>query len=428
MLTSGDVVAAESDANAKADSAKVFKAPVKKAKKRGGKAKQAKVASSGSKPRKSTKGSPTLAASTTQASGGGVVQAKHAAPKAPTKSGATTTASAKKPLTGDAEKGKPQAAKQHAKGASPSRAVGTSKKASARAPGAKRKTGKKSDADAERPPCFAPAVSIDRNGLENETFSLVDCKGKPVESAREKLSILARPWGVARPTIEPRKKPKKADKRGSGKDKPTEMAAMDIAPNVRLLDAGLLTRIDTIAKHFPGKHISLVSGYRPRSQGSLHQTARAIDLRVVGVGNEEVVAFCKTIGDTGCGYYPNSSFVHVDVRIPGTGSVTWIDASGPGEAPRYVSTWPPPPEAKAPDADIHDGATPEGIEEQVLSDSAKPAVTAPGQTGAEPAKEADPKDPVPSIAHPITSPQAGEGGKPAPSPARTPHPPPPHAD
>jgi hypothetical protein len=442
VLTSGDVVAAESDANATADSAKVFKAPVKKAKKRGGKAKQAKVASSGTKPRKSTKGSPTLAASTTQASGGGVVQAKHAAPKARTKSGATTTASAKKPLIGDAEKGKPQASKQHAKGgakgASPSRAVGTSKKASARAPGAKRKTGKKSDADAERPPCFAPAVSIDRNGLENETFSLVDCKGKPVESAREKLSILARPWGVARPTIEPRKKPKKADKRGSGKDKPTEMAAMDIAPNVRLLDAGLLTRIDAIAKHFPGKHISLVSGYRPRSQGSLHQTARAIDLRVVGVGNEEVVAFCKTIGDTGCGYYPNSSFVHVDVRIPGTGSVTWIDASGPGEAPRYVSTWPPPPEAKAPDADIHDGAMPEPhplAPSPQGGEGEKPRPQAPSPQGGEgekprpePAKEADPKDPVPSIAHPITSPHPGEGGKPAPSPARTPHPPPPHAD
>jgi hypothetical protein len=52
--------------------------------------------------------------------------------------------------------------------------------------------------------------------------------------------------------------------------------------------------------------------------------------------------FAKTLGDTGCGFYPNSSFVHIDVRDAGAGHVTWIDASGPGETPRYVPTWPPP--------------------------------------------------------------------------------------
>jgi hypothetical protein len=54
------------------------------------------------------------------------------------------------------------------------------------------------------------------------------------------------------------------------------------------------------------------------------------------------VAFCRGLRDTGCGYYPNSSFVHFDVRPGGTGHVYWIDASGPGEAARYVSSWPPP--------------------------------------------------------------------------------------
>jgi hypothetical protein len=83
-----------------------------------------------------------------------------------------------------------------------------------------------------------------------------------------------------------------------------------------------------------------VSGYRPQSAGSLHQHARALDLRVVGVSNEELVAFCRTMADTGCGYYPNSSFVHVDVRSPGVGNAFWIDASGPTEPPRYVTQWP----------------------------------------------------------------------------------------
>jgi len=95
--------------------------------------------------------------------------------------------------------------------------------------------------------------------------------------------------------------------------------------------------------------LSVVSGYRPSSIGSMHATGRAIDFRIEGAKNEDVVAFCKTLTDTGCGFYPNSSFVHVDVRDPGAGHVSWIDASGPGETPRYVSTWPP----KAPQAAAH---------------------------------------------------------------------------
>jgi hypothetical protein len=34
--------------------------------------------------------------------------------------------------------------------------------------------------------------------------------------------------------------------------------------------------------------------------------------------------------------------MHIDVRDPGTGHVGWIDASGPGESPRYVAVWPLP--------------------------------------------------------------------------------------
>jgi len=42
----------------------------------------------------------------------------------------------------------------------------------------------------------------------------------------------------------------------------------------------------------------------------------------------------------GCGYYPNGSFVHVDVRPYATGRVVWVDASRPGEPSRYVDGWP----------------------------------------------------------------------------------------
>ena len=173
-------------------------------------------------------------------------------------------------------------------------------------------------------------MHVDRGGLEPEKFPMVDCKGMPLGSARERLSVMVRPWGTARP------------KEVQHETLPTPDARGEIAPGVRLVDTGMLTRLAAISKHFPGKSLSFVSGYRPQSRGSNHQTGRAVDMRVVGVSNEELVAFCKTLKDTGCGYYPNSSFVHVDVRNPKTGSVSWIDASGPGEAPRYVAGWPPP--------------------------------------------------------------------------------------
>jgi hypothetical protein len=185
----------------------------------------------------------------------------------------------------------------------------------------------------EAKPCAAPRVHVDRGGLEAETLALTDCKGKPLAAAREKLSVLVRPWGAAKPAHLPH---------ASSSASPKANTKGEIAPGVRLLDPGLLVRLEAIAKHFPGKSFSFVSGYRPQSKGSLHQTGRAVDVRLTGVSNEELVAFCKTLKDTGCGYYPNSSFVHVDVRNVKTGSTSWIDASGPGESPRYVSQWPPP--------------------------------------------------------------------------------------
>ena len=91
----------------------------------------------------------------------------------------------------------------------------------------------------------------------------------------------------------------------------------------------------------PESKVTVVSGYRPRSLGSFHQSAKAIDFHVDGVSHEASWRFCRTLADTGCGYYPNSSFVHMDVPPARTGHVYWIDASGPGETPLYVSAWPP---------------------------------------------------------------------------------------
>ncbi|HLM74712.1 MAG TPA: DUF882 domain-containing protein [Polyangiaceae bacterium] len=233
------------------------------------------------------------------------------------------------------------------------------KRTASRSNSSKRRAEKPSAGDKEAPPqarkappkpCFGPAVAIDRSGLEGERLPLVMCDGKPIDEARERLSVLARPWGAARPELPAAPAPKTAPHTPhtaakGAKPKPARpVDSVEVAPGIRRVDAGLLKRIDAIARRFPDRPISVVSGYRPQSRGSLHQTARAIDLRVAGVPHDELVAFCKTLPDTGCGYYPNSSFVHVDVRLPGTGGVSWIDASGPGEAPRYVTQWPPPPD------------------------------------------------------------------------------------
>jgi hypothetical protein len=226
----------------------------------------------------------------------------------------------------------------------------TKKTASRTTTAARKKTAKKADKEAPKV-CFGPTISIDRGGLEAVTLPVVDCHAHPIESSREALSVLARPWGAQKPVFP--HPTTHQDPKGR------KIVAPPRVPG--LLDSGLLVRLDAIARRFPGRPISLVSGYRPQSRGSQHQSARALDLRVAGVSNEELVAFCKTLKDTGCGYYPNSSFVHVDVRNPGTGVVTWIDASGPGEAPHYVKQWPPPPEPSdlavlPPDGDPHDGA------------------------------------------------------------------------
>jgi hypothetical protein len=184
---------------------------------------------------------------------------------------------------------------------------------------------------------------------EKATFPLTQCDGSVAPLAVEHLSILSRPISARWPT---------ASVAALAKEKGPQ-----IAPGVRRIDPRLVERLQKVVDHFAKKpaaqsggkrtthannakptlpRVLVVSGYRPTRGGSYHSHGRALDFRLEGVRNEDLVAFCKTLPDTGCGYYPNSSFIHMDVREPGTGHVAWIDASGPGETPRYVSAWPPP--------------------------------------------------------------------------------------
>ncbi len=103
------------------------------------------------------------------------------------------------------------------------------------------------------------------------------------------------------------------------------------------VDPRLLALVTTVSDHFGGKTVEVVSGYRTYTPTqytphSNHNLGRALDFKIDGVRNEEIWAFCRTFRSAGCGYYPNSGFVHLDVR---EAKASWIDRSLPGEPPQY---------------------------------------------------------------------------------------------
>jgi hypothetical protein len=187
----------------------------------------------------------------------------------------------------------------------------------------------------ETPGCTPEPVSLRRLGRPGSvTVSLTDCDGRPNPEAVQAVRELARP---------------QVDATASG------------APDA-LLAPELLERLQRIADRFPGHAIEIVSGYRPRARpGSRHHSGDALDLRVDGVDNAELSAFARTLPATGVGYYPNSTFVHVDARAA---SFYWVDRSRPGERPQYA--------ANADDSAASDAASaePSTAELQSLSERA----------------------------------------------------------
>ncbi|MGK4002288.1 D-Ala-D-Ala carboxypeptidase family metallohydrolase [Sorangium sp. So ce1036] len=194
------------------------------------------------------------------------------------------------------------------------------------------------------PHCQRGPVQFARYGGEHDAFELVRCDGSVAPGALDRLSILARP-------------PEAPDPGELLPDEPDEgtwQRALEWVPHVRLVHPRLLWALQQIADAFPRRGIYLYSGYRPRPSGdsprargkrsgghhSQHAEGRAVDIAVRGVPNAALFRFCRTLSDVACGFYPNSKFVHVDVRRPGTGRLFWIDASGPGEPSRYVDAWP----------------------------------------------------------------------------------------
>jgi uncharacterized protein YcbK (DUF882 family) len=94
--------------------------------------------------------------------------------------------------------------------------------------------------------------------------------------------------------------------------------------------------LSKISDHFGGRPIRVISGFREAGgytqESSRHLQGRAADIQVAGVPHRAVFEFCRSLRQTGCGYYPRSVFVHVDVREQ---HVQWVDWSEPGGRARY---------------------------------------------------------------------------------------------
>lgn len=94
----------------------------------------------------------------------------------------------------------------------------------------------------------------------------------------------------------------------------------------------LLLLIQQVADRFAGHTLVVISGYRsPNFQENVgggreskHTKGQAIDFYVEGVSNWSLFEFISALPDVGAGYYPNSSFVHLDYREH---KAIWIDAA-----------------------------------------------------------------------------------------------------
>jgi len=119
----------------------------------------------------------------------------------------------------------------------------------------------------------------------------------------------------------------------------TTAAGAPTGGHVPPIDPRLATLIGIVSDHFGGRTLHVISGYRPYmptqyTQHSNHNAGKAVDFTIDGVPNTALRDFCRGFRNAGVGYYPNSTFVHLDVRGM---KAYWIDYSRPGERPRYDS-------------------------------------------------------------------------------------------
>ena len=252
-----------------------------------------------------------------------------------------------------------------------------------------------------------PGLSLTIPGAvgPGDAKSKADAKGKPDPKEKSEAKGKREPRGkAAAAPVEPPEKASKSAKsrKDEGKDRPEALTHLPKRPGfVRMmrgsekLEAQLLTRrgklmpsalpglgrvlryyptnekipidprlatlVGLVSDHFGGRTLHITSGFRPYSPvqyapKSNHNLGRAMDFSVEGVPNTVLRDFCRTFRNAGVGYYPNGTFVHLDVRATKT---TWVDYSRSGEAPRYEAGGPAPAgDDGSAEGEPHGGAEP----------------------------------------------------------------------
>jgi uncharacterized protein YcbK (DUF882 family) len=190
----------------------------------------------------------------------------------------------------------PAAAPKTAATATPTKTATTPK-----APGAKSAKAPKAPKAPKNPPVILYSVN------HKETFSLRlrDAQGKPVKGNQKRFDRFLRcHYTEKKHAMHPR----------------------------------LMRLLYQTGRHWPGRRLEVVSGFRnpkvAKNPRSPHMKGLACDFRVDGVKAAELRDYLRTTFEkVGVGYYPNSTFVHLDVRKER--SAFWIDYSGPGERAIY---------------------------------------------------------------------------------------------
>lgn len=159
------------------------------------------------------------------------------------------------------------------------------------------------------------------------------------------------------------------------------------------IEPRLIALVGIVSDHFGGRRLEVISGYRPYSPKqhtahSNHNIGHAMDFRVIGVPNEVVRDYCRTLRNVGVGYYPNSVFVHLDARRD---SAFWVDFSRPGEPPRYGEGGVDPDEGASDVSDDNPlvGKLGSEVPEETKTAPADDPKAAPGAADAPPVPAAD---------------------------------------
>lgn len=139
-----------------------------------------------------------------------------------------------------------------------------------------------------------------------------------------------------------------------------------LRPNPRLLKV-----LAQVSDHFGGKPLTVISGFREAKrytkESSRHTQGRALDFRIRGVPNTAVRDYCRSLGDVGVGFYPNSTFIHLDVRDK---PAYWVDWSKPGQRPVYRKPGEGPPSDDNNDGDSDGEIIDEALLDDILADVA----------------------------------------------------------